>query len=479
LPRIELPGGGWRPRGHQLKLWTYLEQGGKRALEIAHRRWGKDEVALHRAAIAAHERIGSYWHMLPEYGQARKAIWSAVNPHTGRRRIDEAFPRQSRETTNETEMFIRFKNGSTWQVIGSDNYNRLVGASIAGITFSEFATSNPASWAYLAPILVENDGWALFITTPRGRNHVHKMRDVALASPHWFCEIATVDDTGALPLEAVETQRREYHALYGEDAGDALIEQEYWCSFEAAILGAYYGKELARAMREGRIREVPPDPDFPVHTAWDLGVDDSNTMWFYQIAGNEVHVVDYYEASGYAIPHYAEVKREKGYNYKGGKDYVPHDARQRSYTSAHEDGTAKQRIEVMVECGLNPVVVPNHALIDGISAVRQTLARCVFDAGNCETGLEALRQYQREWDEGARVFQQKPLHNWASHGADAFRTLAMAWRESTLEKSKAPDIVDPSGRGKVLGSRPKVLSEMTYDEFAPLGGPRSRRPDRV
>jgi phage terminase large subunit len=285
-----------------LRLWTYLEQGGKRALEIAHRRWGKDEVALHRAAVAAHERAGSYWHMLPEYAQARKAIWSAVNPHTGRRRIDEAFPLASRAATSEADMFIRFKNGSTWQVIGSDNYNRLVGASVAGVTFSEFATSNPASWAYLAPILVENDGWALFITTPRGRNHVYKMREVAKASPGWFCEISTVDDTGAILPEAIETQRREYHALYGEEAGDALIEQEYWCAFEAAILGAYYGKELARASREGRIRQVKPDPDLPVHTAWDLGVDDANTIWFFQVSGGEIHVVDYYEASGGVLP---------------------------------------------------------------------------------------------------------------------------------------------------------------------------------
>ena len=196
------------------------------------------------------------------------------------------------------------------------------------------------------------------------------------------------------------------------------------------------------------------------------------------MAGGEIRVLDHYEAHGYAIPHFAQVKREKGYNYKGGKDYVPHDARQRSYTSAHEDGTAKQRIEVMAECGLHPVVVPNHRLIDGISAVRQTLPRAVFDAMRCETGLEALRQYQREWDEAGRIFRQKPLHNWASHGADAFRTLAFAWRQRMVEKPKAPDIVDPAGRGRILGKRPKVLSEMTYDEFAPLGGARSRR-DRI
>jgi phage terminase large subunit len=161
----------WSPRPYQKRLWSYLEGGGKRAIEIAHRRWGKDDVALHWAACAAMQRPASYWHMLPNYSQARKAIWTAVNPHTGKRRIDEAFPAAIRSATLENEMFIRFKNGSTWQVIGSDNYDSLVGTPPAGIVFSEWARANPASWGYLAPILLENDGWALFITTPIGRNH--------------------------------------------------------------------------------------------------------------------------------------------------------------------------------------------------------------------------------------------------------------------------------------------------------------------
>jgi hypothetical protein len=159
----------WRPRSYQRKLWNYLETGGKRALAIWHRRAGKDDIALHWAATAAMQRPGSYWHLLPSYNQARKAIWAAVNPHTGVRRIDEAFPQEIRETTLEQEMFIRFCNGSTWQVIGSDNYDTLVGTPPAGIVFSEWARANPASWAYLAPILIENSGWALFITTPVGR----------------------------------------------------------------------------------------------------------------------------------------------------------------------------------------------------------------------------------------------------------------------------------------------------------------------
>jgi phage terminase large subunit len=177
----------WTPRPYQQKLWRYLEGGGKRAIEIAHRRWGKDDIALHWAAVAAMQRPASYWHMLPNYSQARKAIWTAVNPHTGKRRIDEAFPQQIRAATLENEMFIRFKNGSTWQVIGSDNYDSLVGTPPAGIVFSEWARAIPASWGYLAPILIENGGWALFITTPVGRNHAKSMLDMAQTNPDsWF-----------------------------------------------------------------------------------------------------------------------------------------------------------------------------------------------------------------------------------------------------------------------------------------------------
>jgi phage terminase large subunit len=176
----------WTPRPYQRRLWNALESGKKRCIEIAHRRWGKDDAALHWSAVSAMQRPATIWHMLPQIAMARKAIWTAVNPHTGTRRLDEAFPKAIRETTNETEMFIRLKNGSTWQVIGSDNYDTLVGSPPAGIVFSEWSRANPASWAYLAPILVENNGWALFITTPLGNNHAKSMYDMARKDPSWF-----------------------------------------------------------------------------------------------------------------------------------------------------------------------------------------------------------------------------------------------------------------------------------------------------
>lgn len=427
MAAITLPN-GWTPRWYQRPAWEAWEQGCKRELLIWHRRAGKDDVALHKAAVAAHLRPATYWHMLPEYAQARKAIWNAVNPHTGRRRIDEAFPHELRTNTNEQEMFIRFKSGSTWQVVGSDRYDSLVGTPPAGVVLSEWALANPSAWAYLAPILAENGGWAAFITTPRGRNHVKTMLDMARNDARWFTQVLTVEDTKAISLETVEEQRKDYHSLYGQDAGDALIEQEYWCSFEAAILGAYWGKEIVAAERDGRITSVPVDENAKVDVAWDLGIDDSMALWFFQVCGSEIHLVDYYEANGQGFEHYAQVKREKGYDY--GADWVPHDARVR------ELGTGRTRIETMKLMGFNPRLVPDHKVMDGINAARQSLPRCWFDADRCERGLECLRQYRADWDDDKKVFKEHPRHDWTSHGADAFRYMSMAWRE--LRPAPAP-----------------------------------------
>jgi phage terminase large subunit len=273
--KVRIPN-GWVPRNYQMPLWRALEGGTKRALCIWHRRAGKDEVCLHWAATQCIERPATYWHMLPAYSQGRKAIWTAVNPHTGKRRIDEAFPPEIRSNTNEQEMFIRFKTGATWQVLGSDRYDAAVGSPPAGITFSEWALSNPAAWAYLAPILIENNGWALFITTARGRNHAKSMLDMGKTRKDWFTEVLPVNVTGAMSEAAVEAQREEYTGIFGKEAADALIDQEYYCSFEAAILGAYWGKELLLAEQQGRITDVPVNRDLPVHTAWDIGVDDGH-----------------------------------------------------------------------------------------------------------------------------------------------------------------------------------------------------------
>ena len=221
-----------------MPLWNYLINGGKRGVGVWHRRAGKDDLALHYTCIAAHQRPAMYWHMLPEAAQARKAIWDAVNPHTGKRRIDEAFPTELRETTRDQEMYIKFKSGAVWQVLGSDNYDSLVGSPPAGVVFSEWPLSHPDAWAYLRPILAENNGWALMIYTPRGQNHGYTTYKYALKSDNdWFGQLLTVDDTDVFDKETLKAEYDEMVAQYGTARGEALFNQEYYCSFREAFTG--------------------------------------------------------------------------------------------------------------------------------------------------------------------------------------------------------------------------------------------------
>jgi len=435
-----------------MPAWAAFERGIKRTLLVWHRRAGKDELALHQACVAAHLRPANYWHCLPTYEQAKKAIWEAVNPHSGKKRIDEAFPPLVRKRTDNSSMTIEFHTGSVWRIVGSDNPDSLVGAPPAGVVFSEWALCNPSAWGLLQPILLENNGWASFITTPRGRNHVRSMLDMARKNPAWFAQVLTVDDTQQVTMAQIEEARTEYTSLYGKEAADALIQQEYWCSFEAAILGAYYGKELATAEQQGRICRVPADPDVPVHTAWDLGIHDAMAVIDWQIVASQVRILGYDEGHGYGIPYYALRAKERRLKYgcPQGWDYVPHDARQREMTSSGHDGRAKQRLETMIECGMKPKVVANHAIADGISAVRQVLPRCWWDdSDEVAELLNALRSYQVEWDDDAKCFKKTPLHNWASHGADAKRTLAMAYRELRALPAQEP--------GKMFSMDPSML----------------------
>lgn len=430
---IRVPYNGWLPRPHQQPLWEFMQAGGKRALAIWHRRAGKDEVCLHHTMRAASLRVGNYWHCLPEYNQARKAIWTAINAHTGKRRIDEIFPQELRANTNDTEMFIRFKNGSTWQCIGSDTYDSTVGASVAGIVFSEYALANPSAWAYYRPMLEENNGWATFISTPRGRNHCFALFQYAAQSPEWFCELLTARDTGALTDEALAETLREYRALYGVDVGNAQYEQEYFCSFTAAVLGAYFAAEMDQVRREDRIMEIEAD-DRPVNRAWDLGVKDDTSIWWWQQQGGQILILDHYAASGVGVEHYAEIieSKAKQHGWKHGVDYVPHDAKIKEW------GSGKTRVETMKVLGLNPLLVPMATFQDGINAVRRTLPLCVFHPRCEETGIAALEQYRREWDDEKKAFRQSDVHDWTAHPAAAFRYLSLAWRVAERREVAMP-----------------------------------------
>lgn len=439
MVKLILPN-NWKPRPYQMAMWNYLERGGTRAIGMWHRRAGKDDLMLNWAAVSAMTRPASYWHCLPEFAQCRKAIWTAVDPMTGKRRIDQAFPHEIRSNTNEQEMFIRFKNGSTWQMVGSDRYDNLVGAGVAGVSFSEFALANPSSWGYIRPMVEANNGWAAFISTPRGRNHFKSLYEMAERSPRWFAEALSIHKTGALSPEKLQEAREEYQAIYGYDMGNAMFMQEYEVSFNAAILGAFYAREMTAVRDEGRIvDDLEHDPSYPVHTAWDIGVRDDTSIWFFQVIFGQIYVLDFYSNNGVGVEVYAEhleqVFKERGWT--KGKDYVPHDAR------AKEWGTGRTRVETMMSLGLKPNVVASVSVLDGINAVRQTLPRCVFHS-RCEDaergGVAALEQYRREWDDDKKTFKTSPLHDWSSHAADAFRYLALSWKDARKQEElpKAP-----------------------------------------
>lgn len=411
----------WEPRKYQLPLWKYLEGGGKRAIAIWPRRHGKDDVALHFTATQMMQRVGTYWHLLPQQNQARKAIWDAIDPHTSQRRIDNAFPQALRETTREQDMMIRFKSGSTWQVIGSDNYDALVGTPPVGVVFSEWALSNPQAWSLIRPILLENNGWALFITTPRGRNHAHRMFEMARSSDGWFAERLVATETQVFDAAALANEKAELIDERGEEDGEAIFQQEYMTSFSAGLPGAYYAKLIDTAEANGRIGFVPYDPSKQVHTAWDLGRNDATAIWFVQANGSGWDVVDYYANTSVGIDHYVIALKEKGYNY--GEHLLPHDAE--NETLGVQLGSIEATIKAMAPGWKVRVVPRTKSVANDINEVRQILPLCRFDKDKCAKGLDALRAYRRIWDEKLKAYRDTPLHDWASDPADAFRTFAI------------------------------------------------------
>lgn len=380
-------------------------------------------------------RVGNYWHMLPEAEQARKAIWAAVNPHTGMRRIDEAFPHAIRKRTREQEMSIEFANGSTWQVVGSDNFNSLVGSTPVGIVFSEWSLANPAAWAFMRPILMENGGWAGFIYTPRGKNHAHKTHLAAQANEDWFSQTLDVDKTGVFTPQQLAAELAEYIAEYGEVEGTSFFQQEYYCSFDAAILGSVYGQWIAKAERQGRCGGVDYDPALPVFTAWDLGYDDATAIWWWQVARREVRIIDYYEASGQGIEHYAEIIKARPYDYDKSQHYGPHDA-------AHKLLAAGGRsiVDQLQAHGINMIVIPATSVQNGIAAARNTMNDAWFNTANDDVAdaVEKVRTYHYKYDEKTRTMSKEPVHDWTSHACDAFEIVGQVWMEQVKPKDQQP-----------------------------------------
>lgn len=405
-------------------------------------------MCLHFTCAAAHKKIGNYWYMLPEYGQARKSMWDAINPHSGKRRIDEVFPKEIRaKGFSEQEMILPLKCGSTFQLIGSDNYKALIGSPPIGLVFSEYKVSNPQAWAYLRPILLENGGWAIFNSTPEGKNHFYSLCQYAKKSQanggHWFYDELTANDSKIFTPEQLQSELEELQAEHGPIFGKSLWLQEYFCSFDAAILGSIWGEQLAIAKQQNRIRPLIPHlKSHPVHTAWDLGRSDDTVIWFYQNINNELRIIDYHESNFKDIPYYATLlkgKSEKrGFTY--GIHTLPHDARIKTLASGGTNILQQLTSELDNKFGLI-AALKKYPLQHQIQAARKTFERCYFDESTTEVGIEHLKSYKREWDEEKKVFTQNPVHDGSSHASSAWCTLSLSWNQAPTEEHDGTTVI--------------------------------------
>lgn len=350
------------------------------------------------------------YYVFPTYSQAKKVIWDSIT-NDGNRILDY-IPDEVVASKNSQEMKIRFTNGSLLQLVGSDNYDTLMGTNPQGVVFSEYALQDPRAYQYIRPILVANDGWALFISTPRGKNHLWELWNIASNSDDWFAYKLTVEDTGHIPLAEIERERRE--GIVSED----LIQQEYYCDFSLGVEGSYYNKYIDRMKLRGQISQVPWENGFKVHTAWDLGVRDSTTIIFFQVIGQTVRIIDCYENNKEGLEHYVKLLESKPYTY--GKHIAPHDIKVKEF------GTGITRLEKARQLGIIFVVASDVSIVDGIEAVRTTLGKVWIDEKLCSPLIKALENYRQEFDAKRKIYKSQPLHDWSSHFADCMRYLCVS-----------------------------------------------------
>lgn len=429
MPKLEITiPFNFQPRDYQLPFLKAFDSGKKRLIQVWHRRTGKDKTDLNLTIREMTRVVGAYYYFFPTYNQGKKILWDGIDKD-GFRYIHH-FPNELIEgQVNNSEMKIKFKNGSLFQVIGTDNIDSVVGTNPRGCVFSEYSLQNPRAWSLIRPILAENGGWAVFNFTPRGKNHAYKLLKMAEQDPkNWFHETLTADDTKILSPEILEQEQREMRAQYGDDS---LFLQEFYCSFTAAILGAYYSTQYDEAEKRGRFTHVFWEPDIPVHTVWDLGISDAMVVGFWQGVNQERRLIDYVEVTGKGLPEVIKMVKEKPYVY--GRHFAPHDIEVR------ELGTGKSRKEIAQTLGIDFEVVPNLPVIEGISLVRSFFQKLWVDKTRCEQFLEAIPQYTKEYDEDNKIFKDKPNHDWTSHAADMLRYTAVVSDElGSQQASSSP-----------------------------------------
>jgi hypothetical protein len=400
-----------------------MNKGCKRAILVWHRRAGKDVCVWNYLIYTAIETIGVYYYIFPTFAQGRKVLWDGMT--NDKIKFLDFIPSALISHQNNQEMKIKLINGSLIQIVGSDRYDALMGTNPSGCVFSEYSLQNPNAWQYIRPILdnPENKGWAVFVFTPRGANHAKEEYDKAVNNPSWFCQKLTVDDTHILSKEDIENLRQK------EQVSEDMLQQEYYCSFSQGIVGSYYARYMLEAKEENRIGKVPWDQQTVVHTAWDLGVSDSTCIVFFQLIGKEIHAIDYYEASGEGLPHYAKILKDKPYLY--GTHYAPHDIQ------ARELSNGLSRREVASSLGIRFTVLPTKdtGLADGIECVRGRFNRLWIDEIKCKRLISCLENYRKEWNDSMQIYHERPRHDWASHGADAVRYMMHAVKLSVDNQS--------------------------------------------
>lgn len=410
MPTIEIP---YAPRK---QLLPYHARKERFACLVAHRRFGKTVGAINdliRSALTIQREAVRCAYIAPYYNQAKAIAWDYVKHFTA------PIPGMR---YNEQELRADFPNGARLRLFGADNYDAMRGLYFDDVVLDEPADFPANAWpTVIRPALADRQGRATFIGTPKGKNEFWEIYAAALKDPNWFTLMLRASETGILPHAELSDALKTI--------GPDRYDQEFECSFEAAIIGAYYGKEMRELTESGRIRSVPYDPMLPVITSWDLGMSDTTSIVFSQFVGQEVRIIDHIEESGYGLNHYAKMLQDRGYIY--GQHILPHDARVR------ELGTGVSRVETLNTLGVqNITICPNLMIDDGIQAVRSHLPKVYFDEAKTGRLVEALRQYQREWDEKGKTWRGRPKHDWTSHGADSVRYLFVGYRPSGSEWGK-------------------------------------------
>lgn len=417
---------------------------------VAHRRAGKTVAAVNDIIRRALEVPAPYAYIAPFRLQVKKVAWGYFK-HYAREIMNEP---------NEAELKIPLKNGATIELFGADNADAMRGLGFGGVYCDEYGDFRPSVWGnVIRPTLSDRRGWAVFGGTPKGHNQFYDIHRVAKGDAEWFSLVLKASQSNILHPDEIRDLKAQI--TRGEITQDQY-DQEYECSFDAAIMGAYYGREMSLVDAEHRITTVLHDPAFEVNTAWDLGRTDDTAIWWYQNIGNEIHILDYFSESGGSIEEYTEgdfgpgsITQEvirRGRTYRYGKHYLPHDAKAKTL-SANGKSIIEQLARYLGQSSLQ--IVPSLSVEDGIQAARTVLARCYFDLrcnNNTTSGVEALKQYQRSFDEDKKVFTKEPLRNWATHIADAFRMLAVAERRVVSVK-------------KVVRPPDKTVYNTTLDEL--------------